>query len=90
MQNIVVSASSIAIVYFICKFLEMRYVNNQSEPLREVLKDSVMVLVCSLFGIFACEQVIQNKSFTDMLNVGGGSIVGTNTQAEAFTEPPDF
>lgn len=90
MSNTIVLASSIAIVYFICKFLEMRYVNNESEPLRGVLKDSVMVFVCSLFGIFASEQVLLNKSFTDMLNIGGASIGGTDKKAEAFTDPPDF
>ena len=89
MSNTIVLASSIAIVYFICKFLEMRYVNNESEPLRGVLKDSAMVFVCSLFGIFTSEQVLLNKSFTDMLNMGGSSIVGSN-KVEAFTEPPDF
>ena len=89
MTNTIVIASSIAIVYFICKFLEMRYVNNQSEPLKDVLKDSVMVLVSALFGIFASEQVIQNKSFTDMLNMDGGSMLGTD-KAEAFTDPPNF
>ena len=89
MSNTIVLASSIAIVYFICKFLEMRYVNNESEPLRGVLKDSAMVFVCSLFGIFTSEQVHLNKSFTDMLNMGGSSIVGSN-KVEAFTEPPDF
>ena len=90
MTNTVILASSIAIVYFICKFLEMRYVNNESEPLKEVLKDSVIVLVSSLFGIFASEQVLQNKSFTDMLNVGNVDILINDKKAEAFTEPPDF
>lgn len=57
MDNIFLVAGLISMVFLVSKFLEMRYVEKEAKPLKLLIKDTLLVFVCILFGNFVLEQV---------------------------------
>ena len=80
MDNLVVLAVSVAVVYFFVKFIEMRFIKGESEPLKGLIKDSAFVAVATGLGSFIVEQM---GSLTSESQSGGGS-------PNVFTDDPGF
>ena len=80
MDNLVVLAVSAAVVYFFVKFIEMRFIKGESEPLKGLIKDSAFVAVATGLGSFIVEQI---GSLTNESQSGGGS-------PNVFTDDPGF
>lgn len=82
--------AAIAIVYFIVKFLEMRFVSGESLPLKVIIRDTTIVYLASVIGMYTLSQFKQS----DLLkgSSGGGSGGGSSGSAAvgAFTADPDF
>ena len=57
MDNIFMFALIISIVFFIVKFLEMRYVDSEPKPLKLLVRDTLVVYFSVIFGNFILEQV---------------------------------
>lgn len=57
MDNIFLIAGLISFIFFIVKFLEMRYVEKESKPLKYLIRDSLVVYVSSVIGFFILEQL---------------------------------
>jgi hypothetical protein len=57
MDNIFLVAGIISIIFFIAKFLEMRYVDKESKPLKLLIKDTMLVFVSIITGNFIYEQL---------------------------------
>ena len=79
MDNIFLVAGIISIIFFVAKFLEMRYVEKESKPLKILIRDALVVYVSVVVGMFILEQltpVIKEK------------IVPTSPIA--FTDNPPF
>lgn len=65
MENIYSVAFLISIVFFIGKFIESRFINKETIPLKILMRDSLLVYFSVLFGNFIMEQlkpVINNIS----------------------------
>ena len=80
MDNIFVVAAIISVVFFISKFIEMRFVEKESKPLKLLIRDALLVYLSVVAGYFILEQlkpVIQN---------GGGNIINI----PVFTDNPGF
>ena len=45
-------ASIISVVYFLFKFLEMRMLDKENKPLKDILKETMIVYVSVLAGEF--------------------------------------
>jgi len=83
MENIFIIAAVISIIFLIVKFIEMRYIEKDSKPLKLLIRDSLLVYFSVVSGYFIMEQlkpVIQNG---DVLNSGGGA-------TPVFTNNPEF
>ena len=80
MDNLVVLAVSAAVVYFFVKFIEMRFIKGESEPLKGLIKDSAFVAVATGLGSFIVEQM---GSLTSESQSGGG-------HPNVFTDDPGF
>lgn len=80
MENIFVLATIISIVYFLCKFLEMRFITKDIRPLKLLIRETLHVYVSCVFGLFIIRQFkeIESKS-----NFKGGNI-------NVFVDNPDF
>lgn len=57
MDNIFLAAGFIAVIFFIAKFLEMRYIDQESKPLKVLVRDSLLVYVSVVLGFFLIQQL---------------------------------
>jgi hypothetical protein len=81
MDNIYIISGIIAFVFFLGKFIEMRFIEKESKPLKTIVKDTLLVYVCTIIAFIILEQlkpIIQESS-------GGAPM----TQI-AFTDNPTF
>jgi hypothetical protein len=80
MNNIFIIAAVISIIYFIVKFIEMRFVDRESKPLKLLVRDSLLVYFSVIIGLTVIDQlkpIVQE----------GGSIP---LQPSVFTDNPGF
>lgn len=80
MENIFVVAGIIAVIFFIVKFLEMRFIEKESKPLKFLVRDTLVVYVSVVAGNFIYEQVTPAVS----------EAVSGNQAPIAFTDNPPF
>ena len=57
MDNIFLIAGIISVIFFLVKFLEMRYVEKESKPLKYLIRDTLVVYISVITGNFIYEQV---------------------------------
>lgn len=57
MDNIFLVAGIISVIFFIAKFLEMRYVEQEAKPLKILIRDSLLVYVSVVMGGFVLDQL---------------------------------
>jgi hypothetical protein len=63
MDNIFLIAAIISVIFLILKFIEMRYIEKESKPLKLLIRDALLVYFSVVSGYFILEQlkpVIQN------------------------------
>ena len=78
MENYFYSASVLSIIFFICKFIEMRFITKSNKSLKELMIDSSYVFFSVIVGLFIIEQFNGKK-----IKVGG-------TTTQVFTDNPNF
>jgi len=80
MGNIFIIATVVSIVFLISKFIEMRFVDNESKPLKLLIRDTLLVYFSVIVGYFIMEQL---KPVLET--------VGENISApQVFTDNPEF
>ena len=57
MDNIFIIAAVISIVFLVSKFIEMRFVDNESKPLKLLIRDTLLVYFSVISGYFIMEQI---------------------------------
>ena len=78
MENYFYSASVLSIIFFICKFIEMRFITKSNKSLKELMIDSSYVFFSVIIGLFIIEQFNGQK-----IKVG-------DTTTQVFTDNPNF
>ena len=79
MDNIFLIAGVIAVNFFVVKFVEMRFIDKESKPLKLLIRDALVVYISVISGNFIVEQL---QPF-----IVGENIVSTPV---VFIENPDF
>ena len=79
MENIFIIAAVISIIFFIAKFLEMRFLDKEPKPLKLLVRDSLLVYFSVICGYFILEQI------KPVINSGGSEI-----STPVFTDNPEF
>ena len=77
MESIFLIAAIISIIFFIAKFIEMRFIEKENKPLKLLMRDSLLVYVSVVSGYFILDQlkpVIQHGGVNPMV----------------FTDNPEF
>lgn len=87
MDNILVLSFTISIVYFFTKFIEMRFIKQEAEPLKHLFRDSAFVFISSLLGIFVISQINLGMIGGNESSVESSS---TSNVTPAFTGEPEF
>jgi len=80
MDNIFFTAGIISFIFFITKFLEMRFIEKESKPLKFLIRDTLVVYISVISGIFIIEQL------TPIVN----ETIHTNLSTLAFTDAAPF
>jgi len=76
MENIFIVAAIISLVFLIAKFIEMRFVDKESKPLKLLIRDTVLVYFSVVSGNFILEQL------SPVMQKGGVT--------QVFTDNPEF
>ena len=79
MDNIFLVAGIISVIFFIAKFCEMRYVEQEPKPLKLLVRDSLLVYISVVLGSFIIDQLnpVINESVVPL-------------EPLAFTDNPPF
>lgn len=87
--NLFVIGAIIATVYFLLKFLEMRFVDHESKkPIKILIRDTLIVCISSVVGVYLLDQF---NMFDGSGGSGGGnSNGGSSTSPVAFVDTPGF
>lgn len=80
MNNTYAIATAVSVVYFIIKYIEVRVAKKDDVPLSSLTKDSLVVFLSCVIGLFVLEQV--GTIMSDGSGKRGGSL--------AFTDNPSF
>jgi len=62
MENLFLIAGIIAAVYFLVKFIEMRFILKESRTLKSQLRDSLLVYVSSVIALFIYDNISDSSS----------------------------
>jgi hypothetical protein len=57
MENIFFIAAIISITFFIAKFIEMRFIEKESKPLKILIKDALLVYFSVIISNFVINQI---------------------------------
>jgi hypothetical protein len=80
MTNIFVIAAIISVTFLLAKFIEMRFIEKESKPLKELIRDALLVYFSVIFANFIIEQINPIMS-------GGSGVMKTTP---VFTDNPGF
>ena len=65
MKNIFYISTIITIVYFLLKFIEIKYILNDEKSFKELLRETIMVYLSILTGMFIYNQFNDNNNKND-------------------------
>jgi hypothetical protein len=77
--NIFIIAAIISITFLVIKFLEMRYIEKESKPLKLLIKDTLLVYFSVIIAHFVIDQI------NPVMTAGAGRKV-----TPVFTDNPAF
>lgn len=60
------NAGVIAVIYLLLKFAEMRLVIKENKPLKELVKDTLMVYGSIILGMYIIDQLIPMGEFAEV------------------------
>ncbi len=74
MSALLMSGLVVSIMYIIFRFIEMRFILKENKPLKVLFRDTIIVYLSTVSGLFVLDQFATNigksapKVFTDMPN----------------------
>ena len=82
MENIVYYSLCISILFFLYKFIELKFQEDKNNNVKLILKDSFVVFLASLTGLFLCDYLKQY--------INPSSLLELNNEPVIFTDIPEF
>jgi len=74
-QQAFMMGAAVSVIYFLCKFLEMKFILKEEKPLKKIFRDTLIVFISVIAGNYLLSYVNPGKTFTS---------------PEVFTTDPDF
>ena len=88
MNGLLISALIATILYTVVKFFQMRFVDKENKPLKDLISDSCIVFLVTFVSLFATEQLGSVDGISQAFGMHGG---GTDvSQVKAFTGKANF
>ena len=88
MEKILLISLAITLLFCVIKFIEMKFIDKQLKPLKFVIRDAVIVYVCSAIGLVAYANI--GGSLADFMNVVTDKKTLTPAATQIFTDEPGF
>lgn len=88
MENVFVIAILITALYCITKFIEIRFLNQDVKPMKEIVREALLVLTSSITGSFLYFNF--HGSITNFFNVVTETKVLNSATTQIFTDAPAF
>ena len=57
MENFYIVSITISIIYVVLKFIEMRFISKENVAIKEIIRDTVMVFISTIGGMFIIDQI---------------------------------
>lgn len=74
-NNNLIIPLAISVIYLVSKIIEMKFIVKENKPLKELFRDTLVVYISSVVGMYGMEQLESNVSLKN---------------AQVFTGNPDF
>jgi multisubunit Na+/H+ antiporter MnhB subunit len=88
MEKIFIISTIITFLFCLVKFIEMKYLDKELKPLKFLVRDAVIVFVCSLAAaVFVFNM---DGSITDFFNVLTDTKTLNTATTQIFTDEPGF
>jgi len=88
MEKIFIISTIITFLFCLVKFIEMKYLDKEFKPLKFLVRDAVMVFVCSITASFFVFNM--DASITDFFNVLTDTKTLNTATTQIFTDEPGF
>ena len=77
MEKYISQSGIIAFIYLLMKFLEMRISKKESKPMKELMRDTIIVYLSAMVGLYIISEFMNTKTVT-------------KTVTNVFTDAPGF
>ena len=84
MENPIMISIAATVLFVVAKLIEMKFDDNETKPMKFLVRDSLIVFVCAFVPTFAFFQM----SGTVSELIGGPTVAGAPMQI--FTDMPEF
>jgi hypothetical protein len=88
MNNLFLFAIYTTALFCLSKMLEMKFIDHEIKPLRELVRDCVIVFSCSLSASYG--YLYTGSMFTGFMNYVTENKIVEMTNPEIFTNKPEF
>ena len=85
MEKPIIITISITVLFFFAKLVEMKFIDKESKPLKFLIRDSFLVMMCAFVPVFIFFQA--NGPIAEML---GTSDFTSSMPTQIFTDVPGF
>jgi hypothetical protein len=77
MEKYIIHSGIIAFIYLLLKFVEMRITKNEAKPMKELIRDTLIVYLSAIIGLYIIDEFMPDNA-----------VVKTITNV--FTDVPGF
>ena len=90
MEKIIIVAFLITVLFALAKFAEMKFVEKKMKPLKFLVRDTIMVFMCSVIAGAVYDGALSGKMSDFMNTITDAKILPTSATTEIFTGVPEF
>jgi hypothetical protein len=77
MEKYIIHSGIIAFIYLLMKFVEMRITKNEKKPIKELIRDTLIVYLSAMVGLYIINEFMPERSIV-------------KTVTNVFTDAPGF
>ena len=77
MEKYIIHSGIIAFIYLLLKFVEMRITKNEAKPMKELIRDTLIVYLSAIVGLYIINEFMPKTSIM-------------KTTTNVFTDAPGF
>lgn len=90
MEKIIITSVIIALLFALAKYVEMKFIDKKMKPLKNVVRDTIIVLLCSITVQWVYGGFMGGKMSEFMNSITEAKILPTGATTEIFTGKPEF